>query len=142
VKLPVPKILPENVAANPNYITILSTLAHTPGKTDTGTGVRVLPRSYMFNQLAGFYIPVRKKGVKVVENTTGKTDPYTGKKAVLHELSQGTFSNILKIMTAADLIEEMTGPEGNRKEKFYRIAASGGLALQLAEVQLRKRRMT
>lgn len=138
VKLPVPKIAPGSVAANPNYLKILSTLARTPGKTDTEPGMRVLPRSYLFNQLAGFYVPVRKTGVRVAENRTGKTDPITGKRAVLHELSQGTFSNILTTMIAADLIEEVTGPEENRKEKFYRITAAGELALRLAELQPRK----
>ncbi len=138
VKLPLPKIAPEGVTANPNYLTILSTLAHTPGRPEEAPGLRVLPRSYLFNQLAGFYVPVRKTGVKVAKNRTGKTDLITGKRAVLHELGQGTFSNILRVMIAADLLEEMTGPEGNHKEKFYRITASGELALRLAELQPRK----
>ena len=138
-KLPAPKIAPGDVTANPNYLKILSTLAHTPGRPEEAPGLRVLPRSYLFNQLAGFYVPVRKTGVKVAKNRTGKTDPITGKRAVLHELGQGTFSNILRVMIVADLLEEMTGPEGNHKEKFYRITASGELALRLAELQPRKR---
>ena len=138
-KLPMPKIAPEGVTENPNYLKILSTLAHTPGRPDEAPGLRVLPRSYLFNQLAGFYVPVRKTGVKVVKNRTGKTDSITGKRAVLHELGQGTFSNILKVMVMADLIEEIPRTEENRKERCYRITASGELALRLAELPPRKR---
>jgi hypothetical protein len=136
--LAVPKAPVGNVAANQNYLKILRTLAVTPKKPEQEPGMRVLPRSYIFNQLAGFYVPVRKKGVKVTENKTGKTDLFTGKNAVLHDLSQGTCSNILKVMVAAGLIEEGTGPEENRKEKFYRITPSGVLSLRLAELQSRK----
>ena len=135
-KLAVPKILPDSVAANPNYLKILQTLACTPGKQEPVP--RVLPRSYLFNQLAGFYVPVRKKGVKIAENKTGKTDLYTGKKAVLHELSQGTFSNILRTMTGLDLVQELAGPGNNRKEKYYAITPSGDLAVQLALIKPRK----
>jgi hypothetical protein len=127
------------VATNPNYLKILATLAHTPGKPDETPGLRVLPRSYLFSQLAGFYVPVRKTGVKVAENRTGKTDRFTGKRAVLHELGQGTFSNILKVMVTADLIEEVTRPGENRKERCYRITASGEFALRLAELRPQKR---
>jgi hypothetical protein len=35
-KLAVPKISPESVAVNPNYLKILQTLAHTPGKQEPG----------------------------------------------------------------------------------------------------------
>jgi hypothetical protein len=125
-KLAVPKISVESIAVNSNFLKILQTLYRSP---------RVLPRSYLFNQLAGFYVPVRKKGVKVVENKTGKTDLNTGKKAELHELSQGTFSNILRTMTALDLVQEMAGPDNNRKEISYAITSCGELALQLAEIK-------
>jgi hypothetical protein len=136
-KLAVPKTTAEMVAANPNYLKILQTLYYTPGKLEHP--VRVVPRSYLFNQLSGFYIPIRKKGVKVSENTMGKTDLYTGKKALIHTLSQGTFSNILRTMIALDLVREMTNPGSNRKEKYYSITPSGALALQLAEINPQKR---
>jgi DNA-binding PadR family transcriptional regulator len=76
--------------------------------------------------------------VKIAENKTGKTDLYTGKKAVLHELSQGTFSNILRTMTVLDLVQELAGPGNNRKEKYYAITSSGDLAVQLALIKPRK----
>ncbi len=136
-KLAVPGTPVETVAANPNYLKILQTLYYTPGKQDHP--VRVVPRSYLFNQLSGFYIPVRKKGVKVAKNTMGKTDLFTGKKVVLHELSQGTFSNILRTMIALDLVQEHPNPDSNRKENFYTITPSGALALQLAEIKPQKR---
>jgi hypothetical protein len=133
-KLAVPKMTAESVAANPNYLTVLRTLYRS--QESQAPLVRVLPRSYLFNQLSGFYVPVRKKGVKIVENKTGKTELYTGKRAVLHELSQGTFSNILRTMTKLDLVQERAGgPDNNRKEKFYAITPSGKLAVQLAEIR-------
>ena len=136
-KLAVPRTSAETVAANPNYIKILQTLYNTPGKQDHP--LRVVPRSYLFNQLSAFYIPMRKKGVKVAENKMGKTDLYTGKKAVMHKLSQGTFSNILRTMVALDLVREHPNPDSNRKENYYTITPSGALALQLAEIKPRKR---
>jgi hypothetical protein len=135
-KLPVPKTTVESVAANPNYVKILQTLYRPEGEGEPVT--RLVPRSYLFLQLGGFYVPMRKKGVKIAPNTTGKTDLYTGKRAVLHELSQGTFSNILATMTTLDLIEEMPGPGNNRKEKTYRITPSGELVLQFALLRPRK----
>ena len=135
-KLAVPKIPAESVAANPNYIKILETLANTPGKQEPAS--RVLPRFYLFNQLAGAYVPIRKKGVKITENKTGKTDLYTGKKAVLHELSQGTCSSFLNTLAGWDLILEVPGLAGNRKEKYYTITPAGELALQLAQIKPRK----
>ena len=134
-KLAVPKIPAVNVAANPNYIRILQTLARTSGKQEPS--IRVLPRHYIFTQLESFYVPVRKKGVKTVENKSGKTDLYTGKKAVIHKLSQGTFSNLLKTMAALDLVQEMPGPDNNRKETYYSITSGGELALQLALIKPR-----
>jgi len=137
-KLAVPRTPAETVAANPNYIKILHTLYNTPGKQDHP--LRVVPRSYLFNQLSAAYIPVRKKGVKVAANTMGKTDLYTGKKAVMHKLSQGTCSSFLNTLVGWDLIQEL--PEGsvsNKKEKYYAITPSGALALQLAEIKPRKR---
>ncbi|PKL69665.1 MAG: hypothetical protein CVV30_08945 [Methanomicrobiales archaeon HGW-Methanomicrobiales-1] len=136
-KLAVPKTPAETVAANPNYIKILQMLYNTPGKQDHP--VRVVPRSYLFTQLSVSYIPVRKKGVKVAENTMGKTNLYTGKMAVMHKLSQGTFANILRTMVALDLVHEYPNPDSNRKENYYTITPSGALALQLAEIKPRKR---
>jgi hypothetical protein len=136
-KLAVPRTPAETVAANPNYLKILQTLYNTPGKQDHP--IRVVPRSYLFTQLSVFYIPVRKKGVKVAENKMGKTDLYTGKKAVMHKLSQGTFTDIISTMKALDLIQEGSGQGTNQKEKFYAITPSGALALQLAEIKPRKR---
>jgi len=127
-KLAVPLIPLNGIAANPNYMRILAVLAGTPGKADTLP--RILPRSYLFTQLGPFYIPVKKSGVRVNVSKT-KTDAVTGKRAVIPILSQGTFSNILKVMLAADLIREVPGPTKNRKEKYYRIAPGGELALQL-----------
>jgi len=128
-KLAVPQIPLREIAANPNYMRILGVLAGTTQKNDTAP--RILPRSYLFTQLEAFYVPVRKSGVRVNVSKT-KTDAVTGKRAEIPILSQGTFSNILKVMLAADLIREVSGPTKNRKERYYRIAPGGELALQLA----------
>jgi hypothetical protein len=127
-KLAVPKIPLREITANPNYTRILTVLAHPPGKTEPAP--RVLPRSYLFTQLEAFYVPVRTKGVKTDTSPT-KTDVNTGKRAVIPVLSQGTFSNFLNVMLAADLIREVPGPTDNRKERYYQITPGGELAVQL-----------
>ena len=128
-KLAVPKIPLPEIAANPNYMRILTVLAHPPGKAEPAP--RILPRSYLFTQLEPFYVPVKKSGVKVNASKT-KTDAVTGKRAVIPVLSQGTFSSLMNTLVSADLVREVPGPAGNRKDKYYRITASGTLALQLA----------
>ncbi len=112
------------VAANRNYLRILESLARQPVKAmeDPVTG---MSRSYLYNQAAAFYVPKRTSGVK----------PSTGNNPDLHDLSQGTFSNILKTMIAAGLIEECSGPGTNRKRTKYRITTTGRLALQLAQLK-------
>jgi hypothetical protein len=134
LKLAVPKVPARDVWANQNYMKILSVLGSTPGVKEPSP--RVLPRNYIFTQLESFYVPVRKKGVNVA--SSNKTNLNTGKKAVIPILSQGTFSNILKIMGAGDLIREDPAPDSNRKEKNYSITPAGELVLQLAEIKPRK----
>ena len=134
LKLAVPKVPARDVWANQNYMKILSVLGSTPGVKEPSP--RVLPRNYIFTQLESFYVPVRKKGVNVA--SSNKTNLNTGKKAVIPILSQGTFSNILKIMVAGDLIREEPAPDSNRKEKNYSITPAGELVLQLAEIKPRK----
>jgi hypothetical protein len=134
-KLAVPKVPARDVWANQNYMKILSVLGSGPGVKDPKP--RILPRSYIFNQLESFYVPVRKKGVKAVISTS-KTDLNTGKRAVLPILSQGTCTSLLNTLAGWDMIQEVPGPAGNRKEKYYRITSSGELALQLAEIKPRK----
>jgi len=128
-KLAIPKIPLQDIAANPNYTKILTVLACPPGKAKPAP--RILPRSYLFTQLEAFYVPVKKSGVKMNVSTT-KTDAVTGKRAVIPILSQGTFSSLMNTLASADLVQEVPGTAGNRKEKYYRITASGTLALQLA----------
>ena len=135
LKLAVPKVPARDVWANQNYMKILSVLGSTPGVKEPSP--RILPRSYIFNQLESFYVPVRKKGVKVATSIS-KTDLNTGKRAVIPILSQGTFTDILSIMKALDLIREEPKQGNNKKEKFYRITPSGELALQLFEIKTRK----
>jgi hypothetical protein len=114
---------------------ILSVLGSMPGVKEPKP--RILSRSYIFNQLESFYVPVRKKGVKVATSTS-KTDLNTGKRAVIPILSQGTCTSLLNTLADWDMVQEVPGPAGNRKEKYYRITPSGELVLQLAEIKPRK----
>ena len=136
-----PKIPIGNIAANRNYIRVLETLARRPEKAlqDPVTGIF---RSYLYNQVAGCYVPVRKKGVNSMKDPLGRTNRITGRPVELHELTQGTFSNILNSMVAAGLIEECAGPETHRKRRCYRITASGDLALRLAQLQSQQPHVT
>jgi len=129
VKMAIPKNPARDMWANPNYMKILSFLGHTPGEKEATP--RVLPRQYIFTQLESFYVPVRKKGVKTVTSPT-KTDLFTGKRAIIPVLSQGTLTNLLSAMTAYGLIREAAGPGGNRKEKCYAITPVGELALKFS----------
>lgn len=133
-KIPVPKIAVRDVGANANYLRILSVLYRVPG--DPKPAPRILPRSYLFTQLETFYVPVRKKGVTTGTSAT-KTDLYTGKRAVIPRLSQGTFSNILSTMEAKGLIRSLPCA-GNKKEQCYQITPEGELALQFAELGAQK----
>lgn len=122
------------VAANRNYLRILESLARRPEKTmeDPATG---LSRSYLYNQVAAYYIPKRSRGVKRRAGHSGTPGSSEPKTAVQYELTQGTFSNILRTMAAGGLIEECPGPDADRKRMQYRITAAGSLALRLAQIQ-------
>jgi DNA-binding MarR family transcriptional regulator len=130
----VPGIPVATVAANRNYLRILESLARRPEKTrdDPVTG---LSRPYLYNQVAAYYVPKRTRGVK-----RGAAQP--GGTIVQHELSQGTFSNILRTMAAGGLIEECPGPDAGRKRSLYRITEAGRLALRLAQIQSGHPRVT
>jgi hypothetical protein len=134
-KLAVPKVPARDVWANPNYMKILLVLGSTPGVKEPKP--RVLPRHYLFTQLESFYVPVRKKGVKISDNKAGKTDVYTGKRAIIPILSQGTFTSILSTLAGWDLIKEEIDPD-NKREKSYRLTSAGELALQLFETKPQK----
>lgn len=114
-KLAIPRIPLKGIATNQNYLRILAVLAGKPGKNDTLP--RILPRSYLFTQLEPFYVPVKKSGVRMNLSKT-KTDAVTGKRAMIPVLSQGTFSSLLNTLECADLVQEVPGPAGNRKEKY------------------------
>ena len=122
------------IAANTSYLRLLETLARRPAKAveDPAAG---LSRSYLFNQVAGCYVPKKKTGVNTRAGPPGTTNNAASGPAVQYELTQGTFFNILRTMTAAGLIEKCAGPD--RKRNRYRITAAGDLALRLARVQSR-----
>ncbi|PKG33282.1 hypothetical protein, partial [Methanoregula sp.] len=129
----VPKIPVAAVVANRNYLRVLESLARRPEKVMEDP-VAGLSRSYLYNQVEAYYVPKRTRGVK-----RGRAQPGTagspGGMTVQHELTQGTFSNILRTMAAGGLIEECPGPDADRKRMRYRITAAGSLALRLAQIK-------
>lgn len=129
-----PGIPVATIAANRNYLRVLEALSRQPEKAmeDPVTG---LSRPYLYNQAAAYYVPKRTRGVKRRAAQPGGT-------AVQHELSQGTFSNILRTMAAGGLIEECPGPGADRKRSLYRITEAGRFALRLAQIQSGHPRVT
>jgi hypothetical protein len=136
----VPGIPVATIAANRNYLRVLESLARLPEKVmeDPRAG---LSRSYLYHQVAAYYVPKRTRGVKRATAQPG-TLGSCGGMAVQHELTQGTFSNILRTMAAGGLIEEFPGPDADRKRGLYRITESGRLALRLAQIQSGQPRVT
>lgn len=124
VEFGVPKIPVAAVVANRNYLRVLESLARRPEKVMEDP-VAGLSRSYLYHQVAAYYVPKRTRGVK-----RGSVD-----NPGLHELTQGTFSNILKTMAAGGLIEERAGPDEDRKRMLYCITEAGRLALRLTQIQ-------
>lgn len=125
------------VAANRNYLRVLESLARRPAKAmeDPVTG---LSRSYLYNQVAAYYVPKRTRGVRGRAENPGTAGSLDRGAVVQFELTQGTFSNILRTMTAAGLIEVCPHPGADRKRSLYRITAAGDLALRLAQLQSRQ----
>ncbi|PKL65787.1 MAG: hypothetical protein CVV32_00880 [Methanomicrobiales archaeon HGW-Methanomicrobiales-3] len=137
----VPGIPVAAVVANRNYLLVLESLARRPEKAMEDP-VTSLSRSYLYNQVAAYYVPKRTRGVKrgaAQPGTAGSSEPRT---AVQYELTQGTFSNILRTMTAGGLIEECHSRGTDRKRMQYRITAAGSLALRLAQIQSGQPRVT
>lgn len=137
----VPGISIAALAENRNYLRILESLARRPEKAMENP-VTGMSRSYLYNQAAAFYVPKRKRGVNTTKDPQGRTSTIDGGPIELHTLTQGTFSNILKTMTAAGLIEECHGPDADRKRMKYRITAAGSLALRLAQIKSGHPRVT
>ncbi len=137
----VPGITVANIAANKNYLRILESLARRPERAmeDPVTG---LSRSYLYNQVAAMYVPKRTRGVKTRAGNPGTAGSPGRVTIVQHELSQGTFSNILRTMAAGGLIEECPGPDADRKRSLYRITDAGSLALRLAQIRSGHPRVT
>ena len=144
-KLAVPEGAARDVGSNPNYLRILALLDFTPGTTEPLP--RVLPRSYIKNQLEAFYVPARKNkgnvdipdlkpGVQLGLPIVTKGKPA---KPLQHKMNQGTLTHILSTLESWDLIRNMPVQDANRKEKMYQITTSGELALRFNETRPQKR---
>ena len=102
-----------------------------PGRGKERYLPRVLPRSYLFTQMEAFYVPVKKSGVRMNISKT-KTDAITGKRALIPILRSGDVFKPDEHTCQRGSGAGSAGPGRNRKEKYYRITASGTLVLQLA----------
>ena len=132
-----PEISIAAIAANRNYLRVLESLARRPAKAmeDPVTG---MSRSYLYNQVAAMYVPKKTRGMKRSAVIPGTAASPAGGMVKPSELTHGTFSNILRTMTTAGLIEMRPGPVADRKRNLYRITAAGDLALRLAQLQSRQ----
>jgi DNA-binding transcriptional ArsR family regulator len=120
--VPLPDQSPTGLLANPNYQTILALLIR-HGKNEKKTTAFVpVQRQYLYDQLWPLYVMARAK--KDPPAATYKK----GRKAA-DELTQSTFSWFMTALEDAGLAEAAS-PDGNRKEKFYRITEKGEMAFR------------
>ena len=120
--VPLPGQSPVGMLINPNYQTILALLIR-HGRNEKKTTAPVpVSRQYLYDQLWPLYVMVRAK--KDPPAATYKK----GRKAA-DELTQSTFSWFMTALEDAGLAEAV-GPDGNRKEKFYRITEKGEMAFR------------
>jgi hypothetical protein len=87
-----------------------------------------VPRQYLYQQLWPFYAPSRTKKEKPGDPPKPVIHYKKGEKPAA-ELSHQTFSGFMGNLRDAGLIDE-ENPEGNRKEKTYRITEAGEIAFR------------
>ena len=120
--VPLPDFSARAMLENPNYQTILALLVK-HGRNEKKTTAPVpVSRQYIYQQLWPLYVMAR-----------AKKDPpaatYTKGRKAADELTQSTFSWFMTALEDAGLAE-VASPDGNRKEKFYRITEKGEMAFR------------
>ncbi len=126
--LPLPDRPIRAMLANPNYQVILALLLR-PVKKDAGTGVPGwVSRDYLFKQLWSVYVPSRTKAKKP-DAAPERVVTYTHGRKPAAELTHGTFSDFMKALSLAGLVDEESAPE-NTRQKRYRITENGEIAFR------------
>jgi DNA-binding transcriptional ArsR family regulator len=125
-KVPRPVPLPDrslaSMLANPNYQTILALLVKYGKNEGKSTAPAPVSRQYIYKQLWPLYTMVRTR------NDLPAATYKKGRKAA-DELTQPTFSGFMAALVDAGLAKEVRSGE-NRKEKYYRLTETGGMAFR------------
>jgi hypothetical protein len=141
-RVPLPDRPVSSLLANTNHQTILAILlnrrdmkkeaakgaAREVVSTGPTTPLLWVPRQYLYQQLRPFYVPSRTKKEKPGDPKKPVIPSKKGEKPAA-ELSHQTFSGFMGNLRDAGLIEG-ENPEGNRKEKTYRITEAGEIAFR------------
>ena len=138
-RVPLPDRTISSLLANPNHQMILAILLNRrEEKKGAAKGAAKgavpavpslwVPRQYLYQQLWPFYVPSRTKKVKPGDPPKPVIRYRKGEKPAA-EMSHQTFSGFMGTLRDAGLIEE-ENPEGNRKEKTYRITEAGEIAFR------------
>jgi hypothetical protein len=126
--IPLPKRSVRTLLANPNYQMILAILLRT-GKKNAGiVPAEWVSRQYIFQQLFPFYVPSRTKRAKPDDPPVQPVKFKKGRRPAA-ELTHGTFSDFMRALVDAELVnEEVSTDEG--REKMFRITERGGIAFR------------
>jgi hypothetical protein len=126
--IPLPKRSVRTMLANSNYQMILAILLRT-GKRNAGVvPAEWVSRQYIFKQLFPFYVPSRTKKAKPDDPPMQPVKFRKGRKPAAG-LTHGTFSDFMRALVDAELVDEVVSKEISR-EKMFRITESGEIAFR------------
>jgi hypothetical protein len=126
--IPLPERSVRILLANPNYQTILAILLRAGGKTVETTHSEWVSRQYIFKQLWSVYVQSRTKKIKP-DNPPVQPVKYKRGRKPATELTQGTFSDFMRALVDAGLVNEKTATDTSR-QKVYRITDGGEIAFR------------
>lgn len=126
--IPLPRRSVRTLLANPNYQMILAILLRTGRKNASAVPAEWVSRQYIFKQLFPFYVPSRTKKTKPEDPLVQPAKLRKGRKPFA-ELTHGTFSDFMRTLVNAELIDEEVSQEAGR-EKMFRITESGEIAFR------------
>jgi hypothetical protein len=115
---------------NVNYQTILAVLLRKPDKNAAPGERACRSREYLFKQLASQYVPTRTKRTESLPEDPWKALGQSKKeRKTIPVLSHGTFSDFLKSLEEAELVERQESKDGSR-QKGYQITDAGETAFR------------
>ena len=126
--IPLPNRSVRVLLANPNYQMILAILLRTGKKNTSVVPAEWVSRQYIFKQLFTFYVPSRTKKAKPDDPPVQTVKIRKGRKPAA-ELTHGTFSDFMRALVDAELVDEEVSTEAGR-EKMFRITESGEIAFR------------